>query len=205
MVVGGLVAEAAAWWLVAARDRSVWAVVTPVLVALGIAAVVVGPPAWSPDVEPILALAAGVAAGVALYLGTRAFVHAVRGWVAFRLDSIALYRRRGSMTLPMALGLSVVLAVSGEELFWRGLFQDEVADALDGRTLLAAGLTWAAFVLANLPSANLAIVAGVIVGGGVWSILGWWCGGALAPLVCHAVWTTLMLSFPVVRSAAATR
>jgi len=32
----------------------------------------------------------------------------------------------------------------------------------------------------------------------VWSALGWWSGGALAPLGCHVVWTGLMLSFPVV-------
>ena len=55
---------------------------------------------------------------------------------------------------------------------------------------------------ANLPSANLAIVAGAVVGGGLWGALGWWSGGVLAPLASHAAWTALMIGFPVVRSEA---
>ncbi|MGZ8599192.1 MAG: hypothetical protein ACXWX6_03180, partial [Actinomycetota bacterium] len=76
--------------------------------------------------------------------------------------------------------------------------QPELMGALDGRDALAAVAAWGLFVAANLPSANLAVIAGAVVGGAVWSGLGWWCGGALAPLASHAVWTTLMLSFPVV-------
>jgi membrane protease YdiL (CAAX protease family) len=88
--------------------------------------------------------------------------------------------------------------VPGEELFWRGLFQPELAEALDAPAL-AALVAWAAYVAANLPSRNLAIVAGAVVGGAVWSGLGWWSGGPLAPLVSHVAWTALMISYPVVR------
>ena len=33
----------------------------------------------------------------------------------------------------------------------------------------------------------------------VWTGLGWWSGGPLAPLVSHLTWTALMISFPVIR------
>lgn len=198
-MVVGFVAEASAWWLVAFRRRSVWVVVTPALVGMGIAALAIGPPTWSPDVSPAAGMGVGLLAGVLLYLATRAFVVAADGWEALRRHSLGMYRRQGSLPLAGALVVSVGLAVSGEELFWRGLFQVELAEALDGRTALAAALSWCAFVAANLPSANLAIVAGASVGGAAWTALGWWTGGVLAPLACHAAWTSLMLSFPVVR------
>lgn len=199
-MVVGLAAEAAAWWLVAFRRLDVWRVMTPVLAGMGLAAIVAGPPALSPEVPPATAASVGALAGVALYLATRAFVVTARGWEAFRRQSTAIYLRRGSLPLAVVLLLSVALMVPGEELFWRGLFQVELGEALGGRTALAAVLTWGAFVLANLASANLAIVAGATVGGAVWTALGWWGDGALAPLACHAVWTALMLAFPVVRA-----
>jgi len=199
VMVAGFALEAGAWWLVASRRREVWRVTVPALVALGVAALVVGPPAWSPGVEPAAAAAVGATAGAALYMATRAFVVVVRRWEAFRRHALAIYGRRGDRSLAQALLLSVALSVPGEELFWRGLFQPELADAFGGRAGLAALLGWAAFVVSNLPSRNLAIIAGAVVGGAVWSSLGWWSGGALAPIASHAVWTALMLSFPVVR------
>jgi membrane protease YdiL (CAAX protease family) len=203
VVALGLIVEGVAWWLVAFRRLSVWTVMSPVLVALGVAAIAAGPVAWSPRLDATVALAGGLLAGMVLYLATRAFVIAVRGWGAFQAQSAGMYLRQGRLSTSAALGLSVVLMVPGEELFWRGLVQPHIATAVDGRTLLAATLTWGGFVLANLPSANLAIVAGAAVGGAVWSALGWWCGGALAPLASHAVWTALMLAFPVVPRAEA--
>ena len=83
-------------------------------------------------------------------------------------------------SLGIALLLSIALSVPGEELFWRGFFQGQLASSLEGRTALAAVLAWVAFVLANLPSANLAIAAGAVVGGAAWVALTWWTGGVLA-------------------------
>ena len=74
-----------------------------------------------------------------------------------------------------------------------------LASSLDGGPL-AAVLAWVAFVLANLPSANLAIAAGAVVGGAVWVALAWWTGGVLASLACHIVWTGMMVAFPVLRA-----
>jgi membrane protease YdiL (CAAX protease family) len=107
-----------------------------------------------------------------------------------------MYGRRGTLPLGAVLLLSVGLMVPGEELFWRGLFLPELEDAVKG--VLGPFLAWLAFVAANVPSLNLAIVAGAGVGGAVWVALAVWSGGVLASLFCHVGWTGLMLAFPPV-------
>ncbi len=197
MVVGA-VAEGVAWWFVAVRRASVWAVLTPVLAAMGLLALIVAPPSWSPDAGAGVALAAGLGAGLVLYAGTRVFVTFAGRSRRFERDAVGSYLRRGSVSLGAALLLSMALAVPGEELFWRGLARTELIEALDGRSGTAAVAAWLLSVVANLPSANLAIVAGAVVGGAVWTALAWWSGGILASLACHALWTGLMLGFPAV-------
>lgn len=197
-MVAGFAAQAMAWWFVSSRRRDVWRVMTPVLAAMGLAALLVHPPAWTPRVDALAAAGVGIAAGLALYAGTRVFVAMIRPWETFRRHSIAMYAQQEGVPLAAALALSLVLSVPGEELFWRGLFQPELADAFDA-SALGALIAWTAYVAANLPSRNLAIVAGAVVGGAAWSGLGWWSGGPLAPLVSHLTWTALMISFPVVR------
>lgn len=197
-MVAGFAAQAAAWWFVASRRGDVWRVMTPVLAVMGLAALLVHRPAWAPRVDAVAAASVGIATGLALYAGTRVFVAMVRSLETFRRHSGAMYAQQEGVPLAAALTLSLVLSVPGEELFWRGLVQPEFADALDA-SALAALLAWAVYVAANLPSRNLAIVAGAVVGGAVWSGLGWWSGGPLAPLVSHVAWTALMITFPVVR------
>jgi CAAX protease family protein len=198
VMVAGFVAEVVAWSLVA-RGRNVWPTMTLVLATMGIVALVVGPIAWSPDVAPGVSIPVGLALGVLLYVATRLAIVVLSRWGTFRRHSLEMYRKQGGLSLGIALLLSVALSVPGEELFWRGLFQGQLRSALDGRATLAAVITWVAFVLANLPSANLAIAAGALVGGAVWVALAWWTGGVLASLACHVVWTAFMIAFPVVR------
>jgi membrane protease YdiL (CAAX protease family) len=199
LVVAGVAVEGVAWRLVVAGRRDVWTVTVAALVGLGVVALVAGT-RWSPDVDPWIALGVGAASGLALYAGTAGFVAIARPWRAFRSHSLRMYLRQGERSLAAALALSVALAVPGEELFWRGLVQPELASALDGRDGLAALVGWVAYVAANLPSANLAIVAGAVVGGATWAGLAWWSGGGLASLASHGVWTALMLALPVVRA-----
>jgi membrane protease YdiL (CAAX protease family) len=199
-VAGGL-AESVAWLLVARRGRSVWLLVTTVLAVAGLAALLTGRVAASPRVDPLRAALAGAGVGVALHLATRAFVAvAGRVWSAFRRHTAAIYELQGGRTLLSALALAMV-AVAGEELFWRGLVQG-LLEAEAGR-VSGAVASWAVYVAANLPSMNLAIVAGAVVGGAVWGALALWTGGVLACLVSHAVWTGLMIAFPFGRPATA--
>jgi uncharacterized protein len=197
VMLAGLVAEMGAWWLVA-RGRNVWTTMPLALGAMGLAALVVGPPAWSPDVSAAASIGVGLLAGVILYVATRIAILVMARWPPFRRHALEMYERQGGLSLAWALVLSIAVSVPGEELFWRGLVLGELTDALDG-SAVAAVLAWGAFVLANLPSANLAIAAGALVGGAVWVALAWWSGGVLAPLACHVLWTGLMIALPVVR------
>jgi membrane protease YdiL (CAAX protease family) len=196
VAVAGLLAEMGAWWLVA-RGRNIWRTMPPVLGLMGLAALLIGPPAWSPDVSAGASIVLGVTAGVALYVATREAIIVIGRWEPFRRQSLEMYRKQGGLSLAAALALSIAISVPGEELFWRGLVQGELTAALDGSGA-APVIAWAAFVLANLPSGNLAIAAGAVVGGGAWVALAWWSGGVLAPLACHVVWTGLMIGVPVV-------
>lgn len=197
MLLGSL-AEGVAWWSVSRRGRSVWTAMTPALATLGVLALLTGRPALSQDRSPELAAAVGLGAGVVLFVATRLFFAVVAPrWRAFRVQSVRIYGHRAALPLGAVLLLSVGLAVPGEELFWRGLVLPELE-----RTLGAGGwgpvVAWAAFVAANVPSLNLAIVAGAVVGGAAWVGLAAWSGGVLAALVCHVGWTALMLLFPPV-------
>ncbi|HET9722488.1 MAG TPA: CPBP family glutamic-type intramembrane protease [Actinomycetota bacterium] len=192
----GLVAEGAAWWWISSRGASVWSTMTPVLVAMGLAALLTGRPEVAEDVSALAAAGVGLASAVALYLATRAFVAIVAPrWDAFREQSVAMYGRRGPRPIGAVLALSALLLVPGEELFWRGLFLAELEARLDA-VGLAAGLAWAGFVVANAPSRNLAILGGAVVGGAAWVALAVWSGGVLAGLVCHVGWIGLMLARP---------
>ena len=157
-MVLGFVAEVIAWSLVA-RGRNVWTTMTPVLATMGVVALVIGPIAWSPDVAPGVSLTVGLVIGVLLYVATRIAIVIMARWGTFRRHALEMYRKQGGLSLGIALLLSIALFVPGEELFWRGFFQGQLASSLEGRTALAAVLAWVAFVLANLPSAKLAIAA----------------------------------------------
>lgn len=196
-MVAGLVVESVAWRMVA-RGRNVWSTMTPVLAAMGLAALLVGPPEWSPDVGPGVSVVVGLAAGVLLYAATRIAMGLLSRWRTFRRHALEMYERQGTLSLAAALALSLALSVPGEELFWRGLLQGELVSALDASASQAALIAWVAFVVANLPSGNLAVAAGAVVGGAVWVGLALWTGGVLAPLACHVVWTGSMIALPVV-------
>jgi membrane protease YdiL (CAAX protease family) len=180
--------------LVAARRVRVWGSLAVVLTAAGAAALATGRVDLSPRVQPVLAVGAGGAAGVAVFGATRAFVALVAPrWPTFRRHVAAIYGEQGGWSVGRTL-LAALLVEVGEELFWRGLVQGRLSASL-GR-LAGAALAWAAYLGANLTSSNLPIVAGAVVGGAVWGLLALWTGGVLACVVCHAVWTELMIAFP---------
>lgn len=199
VVVLGALAQIVAWSLVARGRGSVWSTVAPVLVAAGATAVAVAPPPLSGRVDAGVAAGVGLATGVALYAATAAFVAVVGSrWRAFGRDAVAIYHSRaGRAGTPVVVGACVVAVA--EELFWRGTAQHEASVRVG--SALAAGVTLAAYVAANVSSRNLAIVAGAIVGGAVWGALAWWSAGVLASVLAHATWTASMLARPVAGSA----
>jgi membrane protease YdiL (CAAX protease family) len=192
-VVGGLV-EAAVWALISVKHVRVWGSLAVALLAAGIAALSTGRVSLSPRVSPALAATVGVGAGVSLFAATRAFVAVVSGlWPRFRRDVQIIYGQQGGWPVGATLLAALVVEV-GEELFWRGLVQGRLA-ASSGRAT-GAVLAWVAYVTANVPSANLPIIFGAVVGGALWAALAFWTGGVLACVTCHAAWTELMIAFP---------
>jgi len=202
-IVVGCVAQAAAWWVIAA-GASVWRVVPPVFLACGALGALVGdatlvdnPSLPGAGAAASWAVTFGLGSGIALYAGTRIFTWLAARWPPFRRDTVASYRRASTLPLVTALGLTA-LAVVGEELFWRGLVQVRLTETSGegqlsiGPPLMTAGL----YVLVNLPSRSLAIVAASIVGGLLWALLAAITGSIVTPALSHLVWTSLMLAFP---------
>jgi membrane protease YdiL (CAAX protease family) len=194
IMVLGAVLVAAGWRAVTTRRASIWAVVAAVNAAAGIAALATGRVSLSPRVEVSRAAAIGLLAGLGLYFATVIFVLFVRRWPAFSRHVASLYELRGGLPLPVAVALASGVTAPGEEAFWRGLFQSHLSQG--GSRTSAAVLTWAVYVAANALSASLPISAAALVGGAVWGGLALWSGGVLPSLLCHAVWTGLMVAVP---------
>jgi membrane protease YdiL (CAAX protease family) len=195
MTLGGL-AQIWAWRLLAVGALSIWTSSVPALAACGIAALITNRVALSPKVSIALSIPAGLVAGVALFAATRGFLAVAGGSPTLRRASRDVYDEQLNLPLPLALVLSLGLAVPGEELFWRGLFQGK-ASGVFGH-FGGALVTWLCYVAVNATSGLLALVAGALVGGAVWGALSWWTHGVLAPLLCHGLWTGLMLVRPPV-------
>lgn len=193
VIVVGAVGEFVGWWLVSAKRFDVWKLMPGVLGAMGVAAALTRPPVGA-ETGGTTAVVVGLGSGLALYLGTRAFVWAASHWTPFRHDVVDQYARAGDVTLVRSLVLSLAIMVPAEELFWRGLAQPALAGSID--PLPAAVAAWLGYVCANAASRSLPILAGAIVGGALWAGLAWWSGGVLASLASHILWTGLMLALP---------
>jgi membrane protease YdiL (CAAX protease family) len=201
IMAAGAVATAIGWRLVEARGASIWVVMGVVNAGAGAAALATGRVPLSPRLASAGSVAVGLGAGLGLYGATVAFVVLVRRWPAFARQVGSLYRSRGSLALPVSVLLAAGLTAPGEELFWRGLFQSHLATG-GSSTLSAAAATWGVYVAANAASLSLPITLAAVVGGGTWGLLAVWTGGVLASLLCHAVWTGLMVGRPPPGAAA---
>jgi membrane protease YdiL (CAAX protease family) len=201
VVVLGVLAQVVAWAAVAAGRGTVWTVVGPTIAVAGVAAVLADGPPLGGHLGVWPAIGLGLAAGVLLYVATRAFVALVveRSWAAFQRHAETIYRHGGARFGIGAAVAAGAVAV-GEEVFWRGLTYRALVPRVDA-PVVAAVVTLAIYVAANAASRNLAIVGGAVVGGAVWGALAWATAGVLSSILAHAAWTALMLLRPVVRTA----
>jgi len=200
-VVAGLVVTMLGWRLVNKRGRDVWITIPPMLGGLGVASLLLwsrvpAPTPGASDPPTTLgALVIGALSGLLLYGATLVFVALAEHVPAFARQTALAYQRAGATDPRRELLLSLLLAVPGEELFWRGITYRVGADTLT-TVAIAAVATCFLYVVANLPSRSLPIIAGALVGGALWGALAWWTGGVLAPLASHILWTGLMLARP---------
>jgi membrane protease YdiL (CAAX protease family) len=194
VIVAGEIVLMVAWWSVSSRRRDLWHVIPLVLAVLGVSSVFLAPEAH-PKVSDASALVVGAGTGIALFVATRIFVALAIHWRPFARHVIDAYREAAEEPFVRSLVLSLLVSVPSEEFFFRGLTQRTLAGTWLSAGA-AAGVTLLLYVLANLPSRSLPIVAGAIVGGAVWGALAWWSGGIIAPLASHVAWTGLMLVLP---------
>ena len=193
VIAAGFALEVVAWRAVAAGRASLWRLMVGVFAIHGVVAAVVLPPIASGSETLAIALAAGVASGLALWAGTLAFVAVAVRWQPFRTDVAERYSRAAEVSLPVAVALSILVAVPGEELFWRNLVQRRFGVSSE---MVGAVVAWLGYVAMNAASGSLPFIAGAVVGGAVWGGLAWWSGGIAASVASHGVWTALMLARP---------
>jgi membrane protease YdiL (CAAX protease family) len=193
VVVAGFALEVAAWRVVATGRASLWGAMVGVFAVPGVVAAIVLPPVGSGEQALAVALTVGIASGISLWAATIAFVAVAVRWQPFRRAVAERYARAAEVSLPVAVAISLLIAVPSEELFWRNLVQRRLG--VSGE-LIGAVAAWAGYVVANVASGSLPFVAAAIVGGAVWGGLAWWTGGIAAGLASHGVWTTLMLVRP---------
>jgi membrane protease YdiL (CAAX protease family) len=193
VIAAGFALQVAAWRALAAGRASLWGPMVGVFAVPGIVAAIVLPPVGSGEHALAVALAVGIGSGVGLWAATIAFVAVAVRWHPFRRAVAERYARAAEVSLPVAVAISLLVAVPSEELFWRNLVQRRLG--VSGE-LVGAVAAWAGYVVANVASGSLPFVAAAIVGGAVWGALAWWTGGIAAALASHGVWTTLMLVRP---------
>lgn len=135
-------------------------------------------------------LALGGGAGVVAFVGFLAVFAVVRHVDALEGPVGALLDTADESGRGAVLALALVNAVA-EELFFRGT----LVDAVRGSMRRVAGVV--PYVVATIPSANLALVLAAAVMGAVLTELRISTRSVTAPLACHVAWSLLMLTlFP---------
>jgi uncharacterized protein len=195
VLVAGVLVQVVAWRLVV-RDRlPFWPASATTFAVIGVASVLAADPGCCRGWGVGTAIGIGSVSGLVLFGATRLVVElAARQHPSVRGAVADVYRRAEETTKVAALALTLVIAVPGEELFWRGLVLSEVGEATT--TIVGAFLAWAAAVVVNAVWASAPLLAGAVVGGALWTALAVWSGGVVAPIASHLVWTGLMLLWP---------
>jgi len=195
LIIVVVFAEVVSWRIVARPGRATeWNLMVGVSVLQGVVALVAWHVDLSTDAAPAVAIAVGLVSGAVLYAGTRVFVGVAVRWPVFRAHVADRYERARQVPLPLALALAVLLAVPGEELFWRGFVQELAGN--HSSEVMGAAVALAGYIGVNAASGSLPLVAAAVVGGLTWGGLTLFTGGILAAIVCHGVWTGLMLAHP---------
>jgi hypothetical protein len=190
---GGL-AAALAWVLVRRGKVSVWSAMGALFVVLGSLSLATGTVVAAGEVSLPTAVAVGAGSGFALYGATMGFVLLGSRWALLRHHAAALYRQGKGVPLGLAVVLAAGVTAPGEELFWRGLVQ--VVAAHPTSEVAGAAIALAGYVAANLASGSVPVILAALIGGAVWGGLALGTGGVVASLVCHAIWTGLMVAVP---------
>lgn len=194
VLVVGVLVQVVVWRLVVRGRLPFWPATATTFALVGIASLVAGDPSWCRDEELGVASGIAVASGIVFYGATRAAVGLASRQPVLRASVADVYRHSRETGFVTVLALTLLVAVPGEELFWRGFLLPELRDATG--SVSGAILAWAVAVGVTAAWASPPLLAAAVVGGGLWTILATWSGGVLAPIASHLVWTALMLVWP---------
>jgi len=193
LVVLGIIAQIAAWHLARIGRLDTWMALGWVFVVLGLVCILTGEVELWGSFSPWEAAGAGLLSALVLFAFTRLFLQVARVWSRFAADTDRLYADRGKFPVALAVVIAAVVA-SGEEMFWRGVVQGSLVEVVG--TWGAAGASLLGYALVSLAAGSVPITVASIVAGAVWSALTAWSGGVAAAVVCHSVWTGLMIALP---------
>jgi membrane protease YdiL (CAAX protease family) len=194
VVVAGILAQTVAWRLVASGRTRFWPTTAATWAVVGLAAVLAGDQRCCAEVPFATALVVGLGWGVVLYAATRLVVEVgarVAPLVAAVVDDV--YTREREVPAGVLWAVTLLIVVPAEELFWRGLALPELRRALG--SIGGALVAWIAAVGVSASWASLPFLAAAFVSGAVWTALGAWSGGVVAPFASHVVWTAAMIAW----------
>lgn len=195
LIIVVVLAEVVSWRIIARSGSAIeWNLMIAVFVVQGVVALFAWHVDWSTDASPPAVIALGLASGAVLYAGTRAFVGVAAQVPVFRAHVVDQYERARRVPLPVGLALAVLIAVPGEELFWRGFVQGLVGN--HSSEVVGTAVALVGYIGVNAASGSLPFVVAAVVGGLVWGGLTLFTGGILAAVMCHGLWTGLMLALP---------
>lgn len=128
----------------------------------------------------------GLAAGGVMIASTYAlYPVASRLFPGLAERTAELYALMGGVPAPVCIGL-LPLIIVGEELVWRGVFQEAAARRAGALPAVAAAAF--TYALAHAPAGNTLLVLLALVCGLYWSALRAATGSLLVPLLAHLVW-----------------
>ena len=183
-------------WLAVRRGRvSIWVAMAAAAGPLGVLSLVAGVRVEG-ELGAAVEAGVGIGAGLTLYGATAAFMYLARGWSVLARHTGEVYAWREGLPLWAALVLASLVVAPGEELLWRGLVQGRFSGLLSEAA--AAAAAWGAYVAVNAAAGSLPILLGAAVGGAAWGALALWTDGVVASILCHVVWTGLMVAAPPV-------
>ncbi len=191
VVAAGVLAQAAMWWLIAARRVALLARHLGDVRDPGDRRGARRRPGIDRRRRRSLV---GAVSGAALYGATRVVVASLLERIPSFAASVSdVYGRSQEVPGTAVWVLTLAIAIPGEELFWRGLVLSELQEITS--VAVGAGLAWFGYVVVNAVLRNLSILAAAVVGGALWTVLGS-VRDVGAAVASHLVWTSLMLLWP---------
>jgi membrane protease YdiL (CAAX protease family) len=195
LVVGIAVAFAAWAVMFAVQRRGFWTRAAMAAAAIAIYAVAVDPGAighqftrhhWYADL--LVGLGGGVGLYAVFWIGEQVLVLLLPSLAAEVGD---LYSLKGEAH-PAMMPVVLVVAATGEELFFRGLLWHRAG-------VVAALLIYGAV---HIPARKIILVAAALLGGALWGALFSWTGGLVAPVASHLLWIFMIVVWKPARPTA---